>query len=673
LQSGELDARSNRTEQQYDGLGRPARTIYADSAQAWTAMDQRGQAVFRRQRGGSRAAVFYDAAGRDFHVREFAETDKDYMYKGRNSRASYDLAGRPVWRDVSTQTTLTTTFDDSLRRDVRNYGYDPAGRMTSEQWRPEGVGGISFTTGYGYDAANNRTSIAWPGAWTATYAYDAANRIQTVSFPGASGTQTVTLNHDSLSRRTGIDRPGAAADSSYAYEPDSDLASLSHAFVAGSGPGAVSFSYGHDAAGKTTTIGISQPAFEWLPSLSYATTYGAANVLNQISSAGGVSIPWTTDGNMVTDGVTTYIWGYGNRMIAANRSGMSATYDYDSDDRRTKKTVNGVVTRMMWSGADELAEYDVNGDLIRRFVPDGTGAMDARLATVTAANAVYWHHVDHQGTVIATSDSAGQTVGTASYSPYGEFAAGTTTPPQHSPFGYTGRQYDVETGLYYYRARYYSPKLGQFLSMDPVGTKDDPNLYLYVGLDPVNATDPTGRSCEMIGSGRTRRLSCFLDDPGNLSDDEVLRANRNYTTAVRKLIQNAGRTAFVNGQGRRVSATEVAAVLIGMHVKGDRWGTNSRGGENRAAAVGANSDLVDPGGRVSGRSITIFGVSIRRDQRNGTSNIDYDLQNQFVHEGIHHTRGEPRDGQNSTHDAPYDMAADELLRPKNLWERHFGE
>ncbi|MEY4241261.1 MAG: hypothetical protein RJA14_957, partial [Pseudomonadota bacterium] len=144
---------------------------------------------------------------------------------------------------------------------------------------------------------------------------------------------------------------------------------------------------------------------------------------------------WNADGNMTSDGVNTYSWGYGNRMVGASRKGMTATYDYDSDDRRTKKTVNGVVTRTLWSGADELAEYDVNGDLIRRFVPDGTGAMDARLATVTAANAVYWHHVDHQGTVIATSDSAGQTVGTASYSPYGEFGAGTSAPPQHSPFG----------------------------------------------------------------------------------------------------------------------------------------------------------------------------------------------------------------------------------------------
>ena len=574
LQSAEVDARGNWTQRQYDGLGRLAHTIYADGAQAWTAMDQRGQTIYRKQRGGAHGSVFYDAAGRDFHVREYALGDEAYMFKGRNIRASYDLAGRPVWRDVSTQTTLTTTFDDALRRDIRNYGYDVAGRMTSEQWRPDGAAGISFTTGYGYDLANNRTSIAWPGAWTATYAYDAANRIQTVTFPGSGG--AVTLSHDSLSRRSGIDRPGTAADTSYTYEADNDLATLSHAFVAGSGPGAVSFSYSHDAAGKTISIGINQPAFEWMPTLAYARAYGAANVLNQVASEASVPITFNVDGNMTSDGTNTYSWTYGNRMIGASRSGMTATYDYDSDDRRTKKTVNGVVTRTMWSGADELAEYDVNGDLIRRFVPDGTGAMDARLATVAPAGAVYWHHTDHLGSVIATSDSAGQTIGTASYSPYGEFGGATTAPPQQSPFGYTGRQFDVETGLYQYRARYYSPRLGQFLSVDPVGTADDPNLYLYVGGDPANNTDPTGKCLPvcavpilggLIGGGA--EIVRQIRTEGRVTDGwKVARHTAYGALAATAGLYTGGAVAGVVAATRAGAAANVIGGVVGGGVSG---------------------------------------------------------------------------------------------------------
>lgn len=121
-----------------------------------------------------------------------------------------------------------------------------------------------------------------------------------------------------------------------------------------------------------------------------------------------------------------------------------------------------------------------------------------RLATVEADGTVTWLHTNHQGSVIATSNASGAVRGWAGYSPSGELNAGLTAPPPGSPFGYTGRQWDAETGLWQYRARYYSPRLGQFLSTDPIGMRDDPNLYLYVGLDPVNNTDPTGKESPCI-------------------------------------------------------------------------------------------------------------------------------------------------------------------------------
>jgi len=326
--------------------------------------------------------------------------------------------------------------------------------------------------------------------------------------------------------------------------------------------------------------------------------------MNQISSEGRVAVTFSGAGNMTSDGVNTYVYTFGNRLVSATRTGMTATYDYDSVDRRTKKIVNGVMKRTLWSGADELAELDVYGDGLRRFIPDGSGAMDGRLATVEANGMVYWHHTDHQGSVIATSNSAGQTVGVASYSPYGEFGSGQSAPPLGSPSGYTGRQYDVETGLYQYRARYYSPRLGQFLSSDPIGTKDDPNLYLYVGNDPVNLTDPTGRESQLICRiAAVIGLHCFVvvtNSEGTLRAQFSYGPQRNGGNPG-ALVETAGdpRSETRNDDRRTISGEieakhrvnlndhgfeDDAVVAAGQRVD-ERVGTPSRPGPTRYDAV----------------------------------------------------------------------------------------
>jgi RHS repeat-associated protein len=88
------------------------------------------------------------------------------------------------------------------------------------------------------------------------------------------------------------------------------------------------------------------------------------------------------------------------------------------------------------------------------------------------------------------TNSSGSLANTYAYDSFGNLTASTGT--VSNPFEYTGREFDPETGLYYYRARYYDPSAGRFISEDPIGFKGGANFYRYVRNNTVNATDPGG-------------------------------------------------------------------------------------------------------------------------------------------------------------------------------------
>jgi RHS repeat-associated protein len=91
---------------------------------------------------------------------------------------------------------------------------------------------------------------------------------------------------------------------------------------------------------------------------------------------------------------------------------------------------------------------------------------------------------DHQGSVRKLTDASGNVVNENTYDTFGTRTGSATT-----RFGYTRREHDPDTGLMYYRARWYSPETGRFVSEDPIGFEGGINLYAYVENNPVNLTE----------------------------------------------------------------------------------------------------------------------------------------------------------------------------------------
>ena len=277
---------------------------------------------------------------------------------------------------------------------------------------------------------------------------------------------------------------------SFAYDNGSQLTAINYTLGQNN---LGNLTYAYDLAGRRTSMGGSLAAVN-LPNAISTTAY---NVDNQLTQWGTATPTYDANGNTLSDGTNTYVWNARNQLASMNLTGES--FAYDPFGRRTSKTILGTTTSFLYDRANPVQELSGTTPIANML----TGGIDeyfTRADSTGTANFL----TDAVGSTTALTNSSGTTTASYTYEPFGNTSA---TGSSTNTYQYTGRENDG-TGVYFYRARYYSPASQRFISEDPLQFRANSVNFYELGYDdPTSVTDPTGRLPIVVGSGAGAAVS----------------------------------------------------------------------------------------------------------------------------------------------------------------------
>lgn len=498
------DPLGNYTHFDYNGRSLPIRVTDAHGGITGLAYDANGNLTsFTDARGGI-TSFTYDNKDRRVSRTDPLHAVESYAYDGNDNLTqhtdrtgkiatfSYDGLNRGVSAAygqtssggslTSPDATVAITYDagDRATQSTDSQGgiitrtFDGLDRLIAETTAQGSVA-------YAYDAASRRTSFQVAGQNAVSYGYDNANRLTGIT----QGSAQVGFTYDASSRRSTLTLPNGIV-ATYSYDVANQLTGISYA----NGSTTVgNLSYAYDNAGRRTQISGTLASMN-LPATLTSTNYDADNRLTNWS---GTTLTYDANGNLTGDGSLTYGWDSRGRLVALAGT-TTASFAYDATGRRTGKTVNGTTTNFLYDElnmAQELASGTPTANLLTGLGIDEDYSRTDSLGLRSFVT-------DALGSTVALIDASGAVKTSYAYEPYGNITAAGEA--NANLVQYTGRQNDG-TGLYYYRARYYHPGFGRFVSEDPIGLAGGGNLYAYVGGNPISYNDPLGLSRGTVLTG----------------------------------------------------------------------------------------------------------------------------------------------------------------------------
>ena len=467
---------------EYGPMGRIERFIEAGEKETRYLFDSQGRLKTIIKPSGCKLMHEYDDLGR---LSRYFASDFDYHY-------TYDLSDRVI------------SVYDTLSKSRTSRSYDSLGCIVQESL------GNGIDLSNEYDRRGRRVTLILPDASTVNYTYEGIylykvsrgdcthtysqrnleGKIIHAQLPAATG--EMQIERDALGRYSSLSTPYYTA--SYPQGVYDGVGNLTH-YSYRDQLGKIDCAYFYDDLDQLILENEHTYFFDSLHNRLKKDAYDhAVNSLCQVTDDGVSTYTYDACGNLISDGTRHYTYDSLDRLIAIEEGGKRTEYTYDPFHRRLSKTIcvsgRKEQTRYIWDGDNEIGSVD-ESDYIQelRILGEGLGAEIGAAVLYELKGASYLPIHDHRGCVVALIDlETKKPIECYRYTGFGEELTENTL----SPWRFASKRVDEETGLVFFGRRYYHPMLGRWITQDPEGFEDGPNLYAYLHNSPLTDFDPYG-------------------------------------------------------------------------------------------------------------------------------------------------------------------------------------